>query len=1012
MAAERLFTRDLYNNPTELGAVMLNFMSEKLLNGKAIEDPNTPFLLNLEMGATLACGIMEGMTNEFSAIYPRRAQDFEDLYKSISDYEFFEMFASPAATKMSLMLEKNQIMMRAPIVGDYHLAILPRDTVIEFGDYKFGLYYPIKIMIAASTKLVYITYDNEFPNPLHVLGDINTSFREYKYSLADIVEIELPIYQFEITKEIADCSKVSGFNKRFNYKNRFYAARVYSFSTTSETWEELNISYSETNYDPSSPTVVLKVYSDTSTVEAYVPQIYFDLDLIGTKLKIELYTTLGAIDIDISNLDVSRVKLSIPSQSDNPQKIYADPFNKLETCHVIPLTSIIAGGTNEPSFEVVKRRIQNRVSTSSLLASPGQLKNYFEDLGFSISRVKDTFEERIYAACGLLTDSQGIPIQVAMDTTEVPLVVESHMEKHVVMDTNAITVLPTAIFRYDTSVKRFIMVSTQELQMMDDLYNTDKSSFCLFLNNNAFSRPMYHVHLKTDGRTPFITNYDLSSPAIDKIRFIRENINTSERLIVVGGVLTHNGYEDVDIEPHKFQLDLSTSGSAGIAELLKNDPSNVKLVMIVTVNTTELIQVAEYNRTTGLFTFSWTPNYKFNYYNELGVNVVNQNPATSTGDFTNKYSSEVYLPLSFTAKVVVLANLPDVQDTTLYPNLAGLFDVKYKQVGYQELDITLGTNLHDKLYSSVDVTYRKGTVTDPNFLYTEDEYLTYDADGFERNTDNSLKIVITSTNIGETVIKKPTITVVSSSLSPEFEISPFEVIEGNETNGIDIVKKYSKGDPVLVNGERVLLHKAGEIKRDLAGNPLIHPREMVFMGQILHVGLNLFYSELSLTEVIQNITKRTMTQYDKLEASKKRLLENTYVLYRPYTCMGNGAFYTDSKKIVTHPLDISLRFKCYVPEFVLNDTSIQRQIRTKIVAIAEDALLSGTLSVTHVAGSIKDQFTSVIRHIDIFGINNNVGLQMIENMDKTKQPILKQELWLDENGYFTLNKSVIVQFVN
>ena len=112
---DQLLVRDLYNNPTELSAVMLNLVSNKLLNGRAIEDPNSPFLLSIEMTASISAGIIEQNTNQFAALYPRRAQTFEDLYKTISDYEFLDIYASPATTTMSLILEKNQLMDRAPL---------------------------------------------------------------------------------------------------------------------------------------------------------------------------------------------------------------------------------------------------------------------------------------------------------------------------------------------------------------------------------------------------------------------------------------------------------------------------------------------------------------------------------------------------------------------------------------------------------------------------------------------------------------------------------------------------------------------------------------------------------------------------------------------------------------------------------------------------------------------------------------------------------------------------------
>lgn len=1010
--ANELFTRDIYNNPTELPVAVLDAVSSRLLNGGEISDSNSPFVFSLEMFCTIAAGIIESNSNQFPAIYTRRAQTLEDLYKNLSDYEHVEMHATPAMTEVSLILEKNQLLERAKLLNsEYFLIQIPKDVSIEVGDYKFGVYYPINIMITKSTKLVYITYDGTLPNPLHVLSDNNVTFREYKYSLADIIDIKLPIYQFETTKEQIDCSKVSGLNKRLTFNNKFYAIRVYNYKDS--TWNELKIVYSETMYDPDEPSVVVKVYSDTNVCELYIPQVYFDNDLIGSKIRVEMFTTLGAIDIDISNIDFSRIKFVVPNQNDNPNKTYAEALNKLETCHIVPLKPLINGGTNEADFKTIKRRIQNRISSSGLLVAPGQLEAYYEDLGFSIKNVKDTLEERIYAACGLLTDSQGIPIQVAMDTTEVPLVVDTHMTKHVVMGDNAITVLPSATFRYHPELKRFAFITEQEQQALDTYYATDKSAFCLFLNSNTFSRPMYHVHLRTNNRTPYITNYDLSNPEVTKIKFMSENIKTAERVTVIGCRVTHNGYEDPTLVDHTYNLNLEITSSEGITELLKNSPENVKLLAVMTTNNIQIMQVATYDSLTGTFNITISPNYKFNLKGDLGINLLTQSANSVMGNFTNPYTTETYVPLDCTMSLLFLANLPDISNEILLPNIDEILPVKYKQLGLQELDIKLGSNLHDKLYASVDVAYRQSDIQDARYVVTEDEYLVYDEDEYLRDIDDSLKINISTVNSGESRIKRPTLKLLNNSIVPQVEISAFEVEENFEAYQIDIQKKHAKGEQVLDEfGKPTILRKVGDLRTDVNGNPIIRPREIVFMGNILQVGLNLFYSELTITEALQSITNRTFTQFTKITNSASRLLENTYVLYRPFTCIGSGTFFTDSKKVIDHSLAISLRFKCYVPEHVTNDVVIQRQIRSKIIEFTETLLLTGRLSVTEISSMIRSEFAAIIRHVDIFGINEDINLQMIEGMDKTKQPVLKQELWLDENRHFILNKAVIIQFVN
>lgn len=1024
MGNEKLLTRDIYNNPTQIGEILINAVENRLLNGEKISDSNSPFIFSLEASASLAAGIIEWGSNQFPALYTPRAQSYSDLYKQISDYDKIEMFATPANTTMTLMFEKNQLLERAKLYPDadsqYYLIQIPKDSYITFGKYTFGIYHPINIMIAKHTHLASVTFDGSEDNPLHALPDTTVEFYETKVDLADLLMLKLPIYQFSTQTEVFDCSKASGLNQTITYTDQFYAIRI--FHKKNNTWQELGIVYSETMYDPEKPTVIVKVLPDVNQCQLNVPQVYFENDLIGSKVRVEIYTTLGAIDIDISSLPSENIKFVVPSQMDNPKKDWVDALNKLETSEVIANHPVITGGTNGASFSTIKRRIQNRISTAGLLVAPGQLKSHYADLGFSLDNVKDTLEERIYVACGLLTDTKQIPIQVGMFTTEIPLRVPTHVTKHVVEEIDAITVLPTAIYRYDKALQRSFFISEEEQSVLDSLVASDKTALCLFLNDNIFTKSLYHIHIRTKNRTPYITNYDLSQPKIEKLKYVNENIRTSERMSILGYSVVHNGYTEATSEaPHKYTIQLVTTCSDGITELLNFNPENVKVLAVMQSTNMQLLQVAEYagvnpsDSKQHIFHVNIYPNYKFNIKNELGINVLNQAPENVPGYFTNKNASDTYVPLTCQMNILFLANLPDVINQVLLSEADAVFASKYKQLGLQELTVNLGVNLHNKLYASTDLVYRRdlsSVYSDDNYIVQQDEYETYPENIYKRGSDGSFDIKVSQQNTGELRIKTPELTLVSNSIVGEVKSSAFVYEEGYVITNIELTKLHSKGEQILDGqGNPILKYKAGDIRVGIDGQPLIHPREIVLMSKLLHVGLNLYYSEASIEEMIQSITTRTNALYLTMSSSADRLLENTYVLFSPYTSLGTGKFLTDNKKIVEHDLAISLRFKCYVPEHILKETSLQRAIRAKAIEIIETMLSERRISVTEISNLIRTAYP-IIKHIDIFGINGDINLQMLECIEETKQPVLKQELWLDEYKNIILNKAVLIQFVS
>lgn len=63
-------------------------------------------------------------------------------------------------------------------------------------------------------------------------------------------------------------------------------------------------------YDPFSLTARLAVEPEVNKFSVNIPQIYFTKDMLGTNLYLEVYTTKGDVNYDVSSLSKDQYKVN------------------------------------------------------------------------------------------------------------------------------------------------------------------------------------------------------------------------------------------------------------------------------------------------------------------------------------------------------------------------------------------------------------------------------------------------------------------------------------------------------------------------------------------------------------------------------------------------------------------------------------------------------------------------------------------------------------------------------
>ena len=336
---------------------------------------------------------------KFETLYPVRAVTAAELYPHMSDFDYLNLTASPASVSFNLILDKDWLVANSAIFDtNYNKVIIPNSTVITLGGRKFGLYYPIDILINRTTGSILATWDLSVENPLfQQSSNFLTDVVEYTVGGLNLLALTFTAYQFSKTTFTEISTTSMGFNKSYSYTDQFYAARV--FSMVNNVWTELAYTLSQTIYDPTTPTAILTIMSDTNTLQIQIPQVYFTTGVVGQQVKVELYTTQGALSVTIAQTDAQSVTANFDTASSPFATILAQP----PTMVLVPYNQTqISSGSNGMSFTQLRQSVINSDLYSQVPITPLELTAAANKLGFSLTKYLDNITDRIYFASSTL----------------------------------------------------------------------------------------------------------------------------------------------------------------------------------------------------------------------------------------------------------------------------------------------------------------------------------------------------------------------------------------------------------------------------------------------------------------------------------------------------------------------------------------------------------------------------------------------------------------------------------
>jgi len=518
-------------NPSGIVSITLDRLSTMLNNKFEIIDPSNPFTYLLETSCLNTAFSIQEYALLSRKLYPRLANTESDLYHHMSDYDYLGRFAEPAVANITINILYTSFKSNAiidQVTGDYILKI-PRHYKILVNSQIYTMLYPI-IIRETSNGILDVRYDNSNPS---VVQNLTTDYIEYylltqfnneKYIVFDTTMLELDIEPIEIPIEKAKLFKdifVFNSTRMFYYLEAFYLVNGI--------WNKMLVTHTDEVYDLQVPTVILKVLQDTNTVEYYIPPIYVNNNLIGSKVKFLLYTTSGNIHINYNDNNLTDFNFEYnPVFPDIDLDIYSSPFELISK--VMFIKGLVTGGKNNLSFVDLKTSvINNSIGDRLLPITEKQLNFLVNQNNFKLVKTIDTITNRVY---NLQIDvPKAITIypisRINLDNIEYANTIANMVNTLNVIQISPYTyMIPKNTIFLEENGKLRLITKTESTALL----NLNPQAIVTTLNNNKYLSTMYHYILDVTNDYVDLRAYSIDTPKLININF--KNYNSTSDISV------------------------------------------------------------------------------------------------------------------------------------------------------------------------------------------------------------------------------------------------------------------------------------------------------------------------------------------------------------------------------------------------------------------------------------------------------------------------------------------------
>ena len=946
-------------NPSAITRLVLK-LHRSITDGKVIYyDATNPAILALETAITLSSAAM--LRNEALSRkqYSSLAATPSDIYHHMSDEDYLDRFASPSRTSINQVFLMSDVKKLAVDTGDgsgTRKLTIPRHTEYLVGGKRFTLQYPIDIYVMSHGG-VNVLYDLDLPSPILAMSTNRLNWGVYTDRGTDYIRIGIPVEQLVITTQIAQLNNVTGFNKIYNFENRFYYCRAFHKKAVDAQWEEIRTTHSDQVFDPNEPTILLRVLNQQ--LQVYLPQIYFNNGLVKDSLLLLIHTTEGALEMSLEGYKPSSFSAKYLDHLQTTTGVFSAPLMKMSQMGIFS-DSAVTGGTNGLSFAELRERVITRgLSQPTTPITQRQLSSTLASLGYSLVSNLDNVTDRQFLATRALpapsneSTVTGAGCAVHMfqsriaDLVSLPTVTDNG---------DLVTIKPKTVFKSVNGV--YEVVPDALINNLLDPTITPPEQTALTVNESEyFYSPFYYV-LDTSQDEFDVRPYSLDKPIVEGRFFVSENTGL---LLSVSTVTQAIG---VNPDGSGYILAVEVTGDE-TWNALAEDQKYLQLSFEPSVGTRVFIDgVKQASSSKEIYYFYLNTNYAVDKNHGL-VLLPSQAPAPLLNEYDLVYVVKDHVPVGAAPSAI-----DSYVDTSTLP-AGGI----YLGATHEKLTIKIGDYLENLWTRSRTV------VTEELYQrYVADIPAVYEATVYLRDAQGNIQLTY-------------------NSGTDEYEYTILHAI----------------GDPVLVGGEPTYRHLAGDLVLDANGHPipvsgsrgLYRQMDMLFIDGRYYFATS--ESTISYREEMVDLLIQWITQ--DIENISDRLLERTELFFSPKTTVGKlkGVIQNGQEREIEASQDFNVVI--HLPQDKFDNEAFKASIALTVKKTLAGCLESATISlsdmVSKLAAVLGLDAKGVEVYSNVFGADK---ITVITMKDESMRPTVGKQLVALNNQTIEVQDSVNVTF--
>lgn len=956
------------NNPREAHRIALQFV-RKATNGELeVGNPGNPMILGLEAAAHLGAMASSSCEAVSRYLYSEMADAPEELYRHMSDADYVGRFATPSRAPFKIVLGVDDIRKLAVSTGegDVRKLVIPKHTQMEVGGVYFTQQYPLDIRVLPRGGLQ-LAYDVTDVSPLYSL---ESNVVDYQLANMENIEggsgeglvIEYPLYQFEIASQTFTLGAGGQVAHEYSFSNQFYHCRAYQ-ADDGVNWKECSTTHADQVYDPSKLTVLLRV--EGQKLRVTIPNIYFTNGLARGSMRVDIYTTLGKLDMMLDSYDVQNFKVAWNDLDNTDQGRYTTPLGEFQQIMVLSQGAAV-GGSNGLSFDELRTRQQLNAGKGRTAITNAQLEYQMQARGYSIQEVIDDLPNRVYLGIRGLPKPEGSEFLNAGANCAV-LSTKLTFEEVVLLDTvhdhgNRVTILPSTLWRLNDGV--VMPVTGTELAQLNDPAAT-KEAIANLVNSRDYLYSPFHYVLDASGRTFDARGYELSTPGVINRGFEEENTSV---LIGVGS--------------SAFAVDYSASEGYVLRVSVVSDDTYKSLPDAEVWCQIAYIPAGEstYAYLNGVLEGKIEDErvWKFVLGSTFDVNASDELILNTFRMFNNPPGdTRAVLEEGFELFHGIVASESARYDTAAMDSVVGsqFLPERARGVTHERITVRFGEAL-TRLWANAR------TVVGPQDYqrWAENVPLVWAETQYERESNGSIK----------------------------FYLQPDGSYEPKVT--------HQKGEPVLnPDGSPQWQYQIGEIKRDpVTKEPLIAaPRRLQRYVDMFYIEGAYRFSTNPQDVSYRNAVASTLIEFlDKdITPTSKELLEGTELYFLPRKTLGNITVLVEDQLTRTLPANLSWNVKFYLSRVNYENQSYRDSLTKVAKQVINEQLTKASVSLSEMNDVIRAKLGNDPVPVDISGMGSDGKLTTWILNDQTERTGVRRKLVVLADETTRVEDDITVEFV-